>query len=204
MTESDGATLDSAEELRKVYPMYQDLTVRKVLPYLDAHCRDFIAHSPFLCVASAGEDGAVAVSPRGDPAGFVTVEDEKTLIIPDRPGNNRLDIMENLLVRPQVGIIFFIPGRDDTLRVKGTALIDVSPQRIAAHAVASRTPRSVLRVAIDEVFIHCGRALKRSRLWSGEPAPAAEDVAPFGRILSEHSKVELSDELVEREDWKLY
>jgi PPOX class probable FMN-dependent enzyme len=192
----------SEPELRELYEEPHDLAVRKELQELDVHCRRFIAASPFLCIASADADGRVDVSPRGDPPGFVRVLDERTLLVPDRPGNNRLDTMRNLLTRPRVGLIFFVPGRDDTLRVNGKAKIVADVELLAPSEVNGKVPRSGLVVEVEEVFLHCARALKRARLWTAEPPPS--DLPSFAEMLSDHARTAVDDELVRAEDAKLY
>jgi PPOX class probable FMN-dependent enzyme len=161
------------------------LAERKVLPRLDLHCRRFIELSPLIVLASADTQGGVDASPRGDPPGFVRVIDDSTLIIPDRPGNNRVDSFANLLEAPGVGLIFFVPGVDETLRVNGTARIVTDPAALSTSEIHGKPPRTGIAVDIQEAFFHCGKALKRSRLWD----PAAQiDRGSFptlGRIIAE-------------------
>lgn len=165
------------------------LAERKVLHALDRHCRAFIALSPFLVLASADAEGRADASPRGDPPGFVQVLDDRTLLLPDRPGNNRVDSFANILTAPGVGLIFFVPGIDETLRVNGAARLLTDQQALAPSAVNGRTPRTGLVVAIDEVFFHCAKALRRARIWD----PAAQVERPsfpsLGRIIAEQTQV---------------
>ena len=154
-----------ARSLRAKYPPAQGLAVAKTRAKLDRHSREFIAKSPFLCIATANAEGVADVSPRGDPPGFVRALDDATLLIPDRPGNNRLDTMENILANPNVGLLFFIPGFEETLRVNGRARIVDDPDLLKLGQVDGRTPKSAIEVKILEVFLHCSKALKRSRLW---------------------------------------
>lgn len=141
-------------------------TVRnKELPRLDAHCRRFIELSPILFIGSAGEDGKGDVTPRGDPPGFVKVLDDRTLLIPERLGNKRGDTLNNVLSDPNVGMIFLIPGVDETLRVNGRASIVDDPALLAPMALNGKTPKLAIRIDITDAFIHCGRALKRARMW---------------------------------------
>jgi len=142
-----------------------ELAAKKTLVRIDKYARTYIERSPFLCIGTADEHGNADVSPRGDPAGFVRVIDDKTLIIPDRPGNNRVDTMQNIIANPQVGILFLIPGIDDTLRVNGKAEIIDDPQELAPAAVNGRPPKLGIRVKVEEVFFHCAKAFRRSKLW---------------------------------------
>jgi PPOX class probable FMN-dependent enzyme len=136
----------------------------KVLRALDAHCRRVIGLSPFCVIATQGAAGA-DVSPRGDPPGFVRVLDDRTLLLPDRVGNNRLDGYVNLLGNPRIGMLFLVPGMNETLRVNGTARITDDPRLLQPSAISGRPPRVGLVVAIEEAFLHCGKALVRSKLW---------------------------------------
>jgi len=171
----DGAaptTITTESVLREIFGHAEGLAVRKSLKRLDRHCRDFIARSPFLCIGTVSAAGRADVSPRGDPPGFVQVIDDTTLAIPDRPGNNRLDTMSNILENPTVGLLFFIPGFEDTLRVNGKAIIVRDPALLARAAVNGRQPKVVIRVAVEEAFLHCAKALRRARLW--DPAARVE------------------------------
>jgi len=165
------------------------LAARKVLPALDRYCRDFIALSPFLVLASADADGRADASPRGDPPGFVQVLDDRTLLLPDRPGNNRVDSFANILGTPGVGLIFFVPGIDETLRVNGTARLLTDPEALAGSAIAGRTPRTGMLIAIDEVFFHCAKALRRARLWDATTQVERSTFPSLGRIIAEQTKV---------------
>jgi len=153
------------EDLRSLFPATHPLAVRKCQDRLDRHAVDFVARSPFICMGTQSPDGLADVSPRGDPCGFVKVLDDKTLLIPDRPGNNRLDSQSNILTNPAVGLLFMVPGFDDTLRVNGNAKITRDPDLLALMAVKDRMPTIAIVVAVEEVFIHCAKAFRRSRLW---------------------------------------
>ena len=153
------------QELRSLFPATHDLAAKKSLPRLDRHAIDFIARSPFICIGTQAADGRADVSPRGDPRGFVKVLDDKTLLIPDRPGNNRLDTQSNILANPSVGLIFMVPGFDDTLRINGRAEITRDPDLLALLAVKDRLPLTAIAVHVEEVFLHCAKAFRRSKLW---------------------------------------
>ena len=157
--------------------------------------------SPFLCLGTSRPDGAADVSPRGDAPGFVHVVDDTTLLLPDRPGNNRLDSLSNVLANPNVGLLFFIPGFEETLRVNGTAEIVTDPALLADMAVNGKVPRSALKVTIAEAFLHCAKALKRSRLWSDDYRQDRKVMPGLGTIIVEQTKAALdpaeADRLVE-------
>ncbi len=159
-------------QLRAVLGHPTERVILKARPTLDAHCRAFIARSPFLLLATASAAGQCDVSPKGDPAGFVTVLDDRHLAIPDRPGNKRLDGMRNILENPHVGLIFIVPGREDTLRVNGRAWIVRDADVLARMAVQGKTPTFAVGVEVEEVFLHCAKALKRAGLWAAAATEA--------------------------------
>jgi PPOX class probable FMN-dependent enzyme len=154
--------------LRSLYPATHALAAQKSLGALDPHTVEFIRRSPFLTIGTQNREGRADVSPRGDPAGFVQVLDDRTLAIPDRPGNNRLDTLANILANPNVGLLFMVPGFDDTLRVNGTARLSTDPDLLARMQVNDRTPILAIVVSVNEVFLHCAKAFRRSRLWDPE------------------------------------
>lgn len=151
--------------LRALFPPVHEVAVRKSLPALDRHARAFIARAPFLCIGTQGAGACADVSPRGDAPGFVQVLDDRTLAIPDRPGNNRLDTLANILANPAVGLLFLVPGFDETLRVNGRARLTTDPAVLEPMRVNDRLPRLAILVSVDEVFLHCAKAFRRSGLW---------------------------------------
>lgn len=153
------------EALRELYGEPSDIVRRKAINRLDRHCRAIIAASPFLVMATSAADGRTDASPRGDAPGFVTVLDDTTLLIPDRPGNRRLDSLRNITENPHVGLIFFVPGMNETLRVNGAAEITTDESLLAPVTVRGRRPTSGIIVRVEEAFLHCAKALIRSRLW---------------------------------------
>ena len=191
--------IGTVEALRSSYGEPSARAVGKSLDRLDRHCRRFIALSPFVVLATAGADGRVDCSPRGDPAGFVAILDDRTVLLPDRLGNNRVDSLRNVLENPHVGMLFMIPGVDETLRLNGRATLTTDPARLDPLAVKGRTPRSGLLVEVEEVFLQCTKALVRSRLWAEESrVDRKAALPPFGQMLADH--VGLPDgEAVERE-----
>ena len=160
----------------------------KVIDHIDAICRRFIAACPFVMVATRGADGQMDVSPKGDPPGFVAVLDEKTLAIPDRPGNHRLDTFENLLTHPEVGLFFMIPGNGDTLRVSGTGRLVRDSSLQARLSVNGKEPGLVLIVTVTEAFMHCPKCMIRSGLWSPEHWPDRSDVPSLAEAIVAHAK----------------
>ncbi|MBV1698124.1 MAG: pyridoxamine 5'-phosphate oxidase family protein [Hyphomicrobiales bacterium] len=149
------------------------------IDHIDEICRRFIAASSFVMVASHGSDGRLDLSPKGDPAGFVAVLDEKTLAIPDRIGNNRLDTFENLLAHPEVGLLFIIPGHEHTLRVSGKGWIVHDSSLQSKFKVNGRAPNVVLVVSVEEAFMHCPKCMIRSSFWDYGLWPVELDVASF-------------------------
>jgi len=164
------------------------LAVAKEQHALDVHCRSFIARSPFVLVATSNTAGQCDVSPKGDAPGFVLVLDERRLLIPDRPGNKRLDGMRNLLQNPHVGLIFLIPGVEETLRVNGRGAIVRDADLLARCEVRGRMPPLGIGVEVEEAFIHCAKAFKRSGLWQPERWPALEGLASPARMLFDHTR----------------
>jgi len=171
--------------LREIYGAAVPRSLAKQIDHVDGHCRAFIAASPFLLLATS--DGArLDVSPKGDRAGFVVVEDDRRLLIPDWPGNSRIDGMRNILAHPHVGLIFLIPTVRETLRINGTATVHDAPELLEQCAHNGRLPLTVIRVAVEEVFLHCAKALLRSKLWQPETWPEARPVASMGEMIRDH------------------
>ncbi len=173
-----------ANALQALYGSPGEASLKKELDHVHPHYRAFIEASPFAMLATCGPDGLDA-SPRGDPAGFVVVEDEKTLLLPDRRGNNRVDSLLNVLADPRVALLFLVPGVGETLRVNGTARISVDPALLGRFAVDDKLPRSVLIVDVQTVYFQCSRALLRSRLWDPATQVPRSALPSVGRILSD-------------------
>lgn len=174
-------------DLRSFYPEPTELAYAKQLDRIDHHAAAFIARSPFLVIATADSTGSCDASPRGDAPGFVVVANERTLYLPDRPGNNRIDSLTNITANPHVGMLFFIPGVIETLRVNGRASFVADTtllQQLSAHG---HLPRSALVIEVEEVFFHCGKALKRSNLWDPGYQVTAGEIPTLGRILADQT-----------------
>jgi uncharacterized protein len=204
MDDSTGIANTVSDEmaLRGLYPRPMELAVLKQLDRLDAHCRNFLAHSPFAVIGSTRAGRGTDVSPRGDAPGFARVLDDYTIAIPDRPGNNRLDTISNIVADAEVGLLFFIPGIDETLRVNGTARLSREPELLAAAAIKGRDPNLIILVTVREAFLHCGKALKRSRLWQDDYRTDKKSFPSLGRMIVEQTKpaavtVEQADAFVE-------
>jgi uncharacterized protein len=178
-------TIENVEHLRESYGAPSERALKKQLSRIDRHCRDFIYRSPFLVIASADPSGRCDASPKGDAPGFVQVIDDTTLLIPDRLGNNRIDTLANLLARPGIGLIFFVPGINETLRVNGRACITTDPALLEPLAVNNKVPRSAILVTAEEIYFHCGKALIRSDLWNPDKQVRRSDFPSLGRILAD-------------------
>ena len=178
-------TIEDPRRLREIYGEPSERAVKKQLSRLDRHCRNFIALSPFLVIATSDPSGRCDASPKGDAPGFVRVIDDTTLLIPDRLGNNRTDTLGNLLESPGVGLIFLVPGIPETLRVNGRARVTTDPKLLAPMAVNGKVPRSGILVSAEEVYFHCGKALIRSDLWNPAKHLKRRDFPMIGRIIAE-------------------
>ncbi len=176
-------------ELRELMGEPDGLAVGKQLDRLDHHCRSFIALSPFVLVGTVGSGGACDVSPRGDGPGFVLVLDEKTLAIPERPGNRRLDSLLNILETGTVGLLFVVPGFEETLRVNGRASVVRDADVLGRTAVRGRAPAVAIGVEVEECFLHCAKAFKRSGLWREGEWPERSAFPSLGRIFRDQGAV---------------
>ena len=178
-------TVTNDAELREVYRPPAARAAQKVLDRLDVHCRNFIELSPFCVLSSSNADGQADASPRGDPPGFVKVLDDKTLLLPDRPGNNQVDSLQNVVQNSGVGLLFFVPGMNETLRVKGKAEITTDPALLEPLTVGRKAPLSGLKVSVEEAFLHCGRALIRSRIWDADAQIDRSSYPTYGQVLAD-------------------
>lgn len=178
--------LTSVSELRSLYREPSKPSLAKQIDHLDQHCRTFIGHSPLVLLASGHSSGRIDVSPRGGRSGFVRVLDDHRLAIPDLAGNNRLDSMSNLIDHPGVGLLFCIPGLDETLRVNGTATVTTDPRVMQACTDHDLRPRVAIGVDVEEVFIHCAKALRRASVWEPEEWADLSDMPSVASILADH------------------
>jgi len=173
----------SERELREIYARPSERAICKETPTLGDDCRAFIAHSPFLVMGTAGANGTCDVSPKGDAPGFVRVLDDRRLLVPDRLGNNRLDGLRNIVENAHVALIFFIPGREDMLRINGRATIVRDDTLLDRLAVEGKRPRTALLVEVEQCFLHCARAAKRSGLWDPARWPDGSGVRSMQRMI---------------------
>ena len=177
--------IGSESELRDNFGEPMDIALLKQLGKLDDHCKEFISRARFLCIGTSAEDGKADVSPRGDPPGFVQVLDDNTIFIPDRPGNNRLDTMSNIVANPNVGLIFLIPGFEDALRVNGKATIVKDPEILERCAVNRKVPAMGIMVDVNEAFLHCAKAVRRSKLWDSESQQERKEMPTLAQMILE-------------------
>jgi hypothetical protein len=177
------------DELRALMGEPSEVALKKDIGRLDEHCRAFIAHSPFMLLATAGATGRCDVSPKGDAPGFVRVLDDRHLVIPDRPGNKRFDGMQNLLDNPHAGLIFLIPGKEETLRINGRAWIVRDAEILESLTAMGKRPALAIGVEVEECFLHCAKAFKRSRLWEQPHWPDLGDLASAAQMFLDQTKM---------------
>jgi PPOX class probable FMN-dependent enzyme len=190
MAQRFGETIVTRERLREIYRKPSHRIINKVIDRIDPICRAFIAACPFVVVATRGADGKLDLSPKGDPPGFILVLDDKSLAIPDRIGNNKLDTFENLLVHPEVGLFLLIPGNGDSLRISGKGQI-VQNQRLQEQAsINNKPPSAMLVVTVEEAFLHCAKAFTRSKLWQPELWPDRSGVPSLAEAMVAHGELE--------------
>lgn len=186
-------TIRDEQSLRSLFQPTHALAAKKCLGFLDGHAQAFIRRSPFICVGTQSLEGRADVSPRGDPVGFVKILDQHTLAIPDRPGNNRLDSLTNILANPSIGLLFIIPGFDDTLRVNGQASLVNDPDILDSMSVNDRVPKLAIVVRVSEVFVHCAKAFRRSHLWSPDHFQDRDDMPSLSKIVLDQTTGAPSD-----------
>jgi uncharacterized protein len=190
----DAAVAD-ADALRAIYRQPHPMVLKKVVDRVDGAAAEFIAASPFAVFATHGSRGADA-SPRGGPAGFVTVIDEHRIAVGDLAGNNRLDTISNVVENGEIGVIFFVPGVDETLRVNGKGTITTDPAILERTAIDGRTPKAAIGIDVEACFIHCAKAFRRSGLWDPAQWLAADDRPSGSCVIVEHLELDVAPELV--------
>ncbi|MEN4586601.1 pyridoxamine 5'-phosphate oxidase family protein [Pantoea agglomerans] len=176
-------------ELEGLYGTVARPSVAKETDHIHPAYCPFIAASPFVALATSGPEG-LDVSPRGDPAGFIEIEDDKTLLLPDRRGNNRIDSLRNILHDNRVALLFLIPGIGETLRVNGTAAISTDPALLERFAINNQLPKTVLRITVESVFFQCSRAIIRSGLWDAETQISRQSLPSTGSILKQIAEID--------------
>ena len=188
----------SMEQLQSLYGERMPASVIKEIDHINAHYRALIEAAPFVAIATCGPEG-LDCSPKGDPAGFIRILDDKTLAIPDRPGNNRIDGFRNIVRDPRIALLFLIPGVGETLRVNGRASISVDPELMASFAINGKLPRCVLIVHVESAYFHCSKAIVLSKLWDEATKIDRKSLPSTGSIVAELSKGRLGGEAYDRE-----
>jgi uncharacterized protein len=186
--------IQSTEILRQLYARPLERAVRKEIRALDEHCRSFIRLSPFLILSTCDGDHNLDASPRGGEPGFVKVTPEGEVLIPDAPGNNRLDSLENILTTKKAGLLFLIPGFDETLRVNGEAALSTAPEAISACTNERRAPKVVIKVKVTAAYLHCAKAFLRSKLWAESSKVDRGALPTMGRMISDQTGVYVAPE----------
>jgi PPOX class probable FMN-dependent enzyme len=189
--------IQTIEQLRGLYAPAKERAVKKQLSALDAHCQRFIGLSPFVVLSSIGLDQILDASPRGGAPGFVKSVDAHTLLIPDSPGNNRLDTLENIIHTGKVGMLFLIPGMDETLRVNGTASLSVAPADLDLCTTEVRAPKLVIKVVVSQAYLHCAKAFMRSKLWDSQSHIERSLLPSMGEMINEQAKMTTPSETQE-------
>jgi uncharacterized protein len=190
--------IDTLANLRALYPEPKERTLKKQLAVLDVHCRRFIELSPFAVVASRGASGTMDASPRGGTPGFVKALDERTLLLPDAPGNNRLDTLENIVETGTLGLLFMIPGVDETLRINGSARLSGDEAHLQPFSEEKRPPRLVVVVQVQEAYLHCAKAMMRSKLWAASAQVPRSVLPTMGDMIKSQTGMEAPAETQEQ------
>lgn len=194
MTIQFSEIITTVEQLREIiaYPSHRVTDI--VIPKLDKHCRAFIAKSPLIFIASSDTKGNMDISPKGDPPGFVKILDDNTLAIPDRPGNRRADTFQNILENPQVGLFFLVPGKGETLRISGTAIIVRDKPLRESMGINNRIPELAIVVNIKEAFFHCSKCMFRSKIWQYEHWESIDDLPSLAQTMVDAANLKESVE----------
>jgi PPOX class probable FMN-dependent enzyme len=194
--------ITSESQLRELYGFPKGRAVTKVLSELEQHATHFIETSPFLVISTSNKEGNMDVSPRGGDPGFVRISSPTELVIPDAKGNNRLDSLVNILETGRIGILFLIPGVDETLRINGTAKISIDPKFMSLFEGEKSPPKSCLVISVDEIFLHCAKAFMRSKLWQPETHTDPNEFPSMGVMLKDQiggpGAPETREEMVKR------
>ncbi len=184
--------LNSIDEVRQIIDGIHPAQRLKILDHIDIHCRNWIERSPFVVISTSASDGRLDCSPKGDPAGFVKVLDRHTLAVPDRPGNHRFDGFQNIFETGQIGIVFFVPNRNEVVRVNGTAKVVRDTSLRESMAIKGRIPEFAIVVSVQEAFFHCGKAIIRSGLWHPAKAAPTDGLPTYAQAIHDQSQAEVS------------
>ncbi|MCC9620230.1 pyridoxamine 5'-phosphate oxidase family protein [Thalassospira sp. MA62] len=185
--------IETQQQLRDIYGMPMELAVSKALSKLDPHCKRFIELAPFAVISSADANGCGDVSPRGDGPGFIKVLDDTTLAMPDRPGNNRVDTLSNIIDNPNVGMLFFVPGVNETLRINGKASIHTDQELLDLFADTVKPPITVIKIHVEQAFLHCAKALMRSKLWAPETQIERKTLPTLGKMIKDQTSADFAE-----------
>jgi PPOX class probable FMN-dependent enzyme len=202
-------TITTEKELRDIMGYPTEIVTRKTIKHIDEHCKSFIENSPFIAIATSDASGNLDVSPKGDPAGFVKILSDKVLAIPDRPGNRKADTLSNIIQNPNIGLIFFVPGIRETLRVNGAAQIVTDSRVLELLSCQGKAPSIAIIVTVKEAFMHCAKCIIRSNLWTKVDDQQERTIPSLGRVLVDHGKLdityqELDDMIKDDERTNLY
>jgi PPOX class probable FMN-dependent enzyme len=192
------------EQLRKLYEYPKGRAAIKVIKELEKHSKEFLKLSPFVVISSIGADGIADASPRGDGKGFVKIKDNRTIIIPDRSGNNRLDTLQNIIANPAIGLLFFIPGINEVLRINGNGYIEDDIDLCNEFKIKNNVPKSCILINIKEIYMHCAKAIMRSSLWDASTYLASKDFPTISRIINDqiNSNDDLKDHQQEEQRYR--
>tara|TARA_B110000211_G_scaffold151749_1_gene172592 strand:+ start:1035 stop:1655 length:621 start_codon:yes stop_codon:yes gene_type:complete len=192
------------EQLRKLYEYPKGRAAIKVINELEQHSKEFLKLSPFVVISSIGADGIADASPRGDGKGFVKIKDNRTIIIPDRSGNNRLDTLQNIIANSTVGLLFFIPGINEVLRINGNGYIEDDIDLCNEFKIKNNVPKSCILINIKEIYMHCAKAIMRSSLWDASTYLASKDFPTISRIINDqiNSNDDLKDHQQEEQRYR--
>lgn len=201
-------SISSVQQLRALYAPATERALKKQLAHIDRHCRSFIALSPYLVLCTADASGNLDASPRGGTPGFCKVADDHTLLMPDRPGNNRLDSFSNIIETGRIGMLFFVPGVDEMLRVNGTAELRTDEDLRTRCVEQGKAPQVVVTVTVKEAYLHCAKAIMRSGLWKAESKVPRSVLPTMGQMINEQAGgatvIEPQEAMVERYRAQLY
>src|SRR4051812_35648960 len=201
-------SISTVEELRTVYKPATDRALKKQLAHIDRHCRTFIALSPYVVICTSDPEGNLDASPRGGAPGFCRVADDHTVLLPDRPGNNRLDSFQNIIQTGQVGMLFFVPGVDEMLRINGTAELRTDEELRAQCVEQGKAPEVVVSVKVRDAYLHCAKAIMRARLWKAESQVPRTILPSLGEMIRDQTggatEAETQAQMVERYKAQLY
>lgn len=195
-------TISTQAQLRSLYAPAGERSLAKEITWLDPHCQRFLSLSPFLVMGSSNAQGRQDATPRGGEPGFVKVPDQHHVLIPDASGNNRLDSLSNILETGRVGLLFMIPGVDETLRINGRAELSVAPAHLAVFGAAAKPPKLVIVVTVEEAYLHCAKAFMRSRLWDATQQVNRNVLPSMGEMIRDQSGLDIpaetQDEMIAR------